>query len=158
MEFVKPNKNITITCGATEAMISSMKAIINPGDEVIIFEPFYENYGPDCLLSGATPKNVKLNPPDWTYDFSELETAFNEKTKAIIINTPNNPTGKVFTEKELKHIAGLCLNYDAIAITDEIYEHILYEGEKHISIGSLPEMENNSITINSISKTYSLTG
>lgn len=158
MRFVEPDRNITVTCGSTEAMISSMKAIINPGDEVIIFEPYYENYGPDCLLSGATPRYIKLNSPDWTFDFEQLEHLFNEKTKAIILNSPNNPTGKVFTEKEMKFIADLCLNYDCIAITDEIYEHILYDDHMHISIASLPEMENNSITINSISKTYSLTG
>ncbi len=158
MRFVEPDRNITVTCGSTEAMISSMKAIINPGDEVIIFEPFYENYGPDCLLSGATPRYIKLNSPDWSFDFEQLETLFNKKTKAIILNSPNNPTGKVFNEKEMKIIADLCLNYDCIAITDEIYEHILYDNQKHISIASLPEMENNSITINSISKTYSLTG
>lgn len=158
MGWVHPNKNITVTCGSTEAMISSMKAIINPGDEVVIFEPFYENYGPDCLLSGATPRYVTLHEPDWTFDFEELETAFNESTKAIIINTPNNPTGKVFTKKEMRLIADLCLKYDAIAITDEIYEHIYYSDHPHISIASLPGMESNSITINSISKTYSLTG
>lgn len=158
MNFINPNKNITVTCGSTEAMISSLKAIINPGDEVVIFEPFYENYGPDCLLSGATPRYIKLNPPKWIFDFGMLETLFNDKTKAIILNTPNNPTGKIFSEKELKSIADLCSNYDCIAVTDEIYEHILYDNHKHISIASLPEMENNSITINSISKTYSLTG
>jgi len=158
MRFIEPDRNITVTCGSTEAMISSMKAIINPGDEVIIFEPFYENYGPDCLLSGATPRYIKLNSPEWSFDFEQLETLFNKKTKAIILNSPNNPTGKVFNEKEMKIIADLCLNYDCIAITDEIYEHILYDNQKHISIASLPEMENNSITINSISKTYSLTG
>ena len=158
LRLIEPDRNITVTCGSTEAMISSMKAIINPGDEVIIFEPFYENYGPDCLLSGATPRFIRLNSPDWTFDFEQLEHLFNEKTKAIILNTPNNPTGKVFNEKELKLISELCLNYDCIAITDEIYEHILYDDHMHISIASLPEMENNSITINSISKTYSLTG
>jgi aspartate/methionine/tyrosine aminotransferase len=158
MNFVDPNKNITVCCGSTEAMISSMKAIINPGDEVIIFEPFYENYGPDCLLSGATPKYIKLNPPNWTFNPDELEKVFNEKTKAIIINTPNNPTGKIFSEKELKFIADLCIKNNCIAVIDEIYEHILFDGHKHISIASLSEMEDKSITINSISKTYSLTG
>ena len=158
IKFVNPLKHITVTCGSTEAMISSMKAIINPGDEVIIFEPFYENYGPDCLLSGATPRYIMLNPPDWKFEFDELEQLFNERTKAIIINTPNNPTGKVFNQKELKFIADLCLTYDCIAITDEIYEHILFDEHRHISIASLTGMQNNSITINSISKTYSLTG
>ncbi|MEE9365747.1 MAG: aminotransferase class I/II-fold pyridoxal phosphate-dependent enzyme [Dehalococcoidales bacterium] len=153
-----PDKNITVTCGSTEAMMASLKAIINPGDEIIIFEPFYENYGPDCLLSGATPRYIRLRPPDWSFDFDELENVFNSKTKAIVINTPNNPTGKVFSEEELRFIAKLCVKYDAIAVTDEIYEHILYDGHVHLSIASLPEMADRSITINSISKTYSLTG
>jgi aminotransferase len=158
MKFVEPDKHITVTCGSTEAMISSMKAIVNPGDEVIIFEPFYENYGPDCLLSGATPRFISLKAPEWNFNFDQLEKLFNDKTKAIILNTPNNPTGKVFNKKELKFIADLCIKYNCIAITDEIYEHILYNDQKHISIASLPEMEDHSITINSISKTYSLTG
>jgi aspartate/methionine/tyrosine aminotransferase len=158
MKSVDSNKNITVTCGSTEAMISSMKAIINPGDEVIIFEPFYENYGPDCLLSGAEPRYLELKAPEWNFDFEKLEQLFNNKTKAIILNTPNNPTGKVFNEKELKYIADLCIKYNCIAVTDEIYEHILYDNHNHFSIASLPEMEEHSITINSISKTYSLTG
>ncbi len=158
MKWVDKDLNIVVCCGSTECMISAMKAGVNPGDEVIIFSPFYENYGPDCLLSGATPKYIKLNPPDWTFDFDELENLFTTKTKAIILNTPNNPTGKVFSEKEIKFIADLCIKYDAIAITDEIYEHIIYDNNKHLSIASLDEMQDNSITINSISKTYSLTG
>lgn len=153
-----PETDITVTCGATEAMLAALRAIINPGDEIIIFEPFYENYGPDGILSGATPKYVSLYAPDWHYDSKELAEAFNSKTKAIIINTPNNPTGKVFSKKELKEIGELCNKWDTFAITDEIYEHILYDDEKHISIGSLPEMEDRTITINSISKTYSVTG
>ena len=153
-----PDKNITVTCGATEAMMASLRAIINPGDEIIIFEPFYENYGPDCLLSGATPRYIRLRPPDWSFDFDELENIFNSKTKAIVINTPNNPTGKVFSEEELRFIARLCVKYDAIAVADEIYEHILHDDHSHLSIASFPEMAERSITINSISKTYSLTG
>ena len=153
-----PETDITVTCGATEAMIATLKAIINPGDEIIVFEPFYENYGPDGILSGAKPCYVTLNAPDWEFSFEELERTFNEKTKAIIINTPNNPTGKVFSEQELKEIARLCIKWDTYAITDEIYEHILYDGEKHISLATLPGMENRTITINSISKTYSVTG
>jgi aspartate/methionine/tyrosine aminotransferase len=153
-----PETDITVTCGATEAMICSLKAIINPGDEVIVFEPFYENYGPDTILSGAKPKYVTLYAPDWKYDLDELKNAFNNKTKAIIINTPNNPTGKVFSYNELKEIADLCINYDTYAITDEIYEHIIYENIKHISLASLPGMADRTITINSISKTYSVTG
>ncbi len=158
IKFVDPNKNITVTCGSTEAMISAMKAIINPGDEIIIFEPFYENYGPDCLLSGAKPRYIQLQAPSWSLEPEGLKMLFNKKTKAIIINTPNNPTGKVYNQEELKLIADLCLDYNAIAITDEIYEHILYDNKKHISIASLSGMQDNSITINSISKTYSLTG
>lgn len=155
---VDPHKNITVTCGSTEAMIASLKAIINHGDEIIIFEPFYENYGPDCFLSGATPRYIRLRPPDWSFDFDELEHIFNLKTKAIIINTPHNPTGKVFSEEELRFIARLCIQNDVIAVTDEIYEHILYDDHLHLSIASFPEMKDRSITINSISKTYSLTG
>lgn len=153
-----PETDITVTCGATEAMIAALKAIINPGDEIIVFEPFYENYGPDGILSGATPRYVTLHPPDWSIDPGELERAFNKHTKAIIINTPNNPTGKVFTRDELEMIGGLCVKWDACAITDEIYEHILYGSERHISLASLPGMEDRTITINSISKTYSVTG
>ena len=153
-----PKTDITVTCGATEAMIATLKAIINPGDEIIVFEPFYENYGPDSILSGATPRYVTLNVPDWEFSFEELERIYNEKTKAIIINTPNNPTGKVFSKQELEEIARLCIKWDTYAITDEIYEHILYDGEKHISLATIPGMENRTITINSISKTYSVTG
>ena len=152
-----PEKNIVVTCGSTEAMMSAMKAIVNPGDEVIIFEPFYENYGPDCILSGAKPRYIRLTPPEWNYDSEKLKSLFNSKTKAIIINTPNNPTGKVFSKEELQEIADLCIDHDCIAITDEIYEHILYNGKKHISIASLPGMEERTITINSISN-LSLTG
>lgn len=153
-----PETCITVTCGSTEAMMSSLRAIINPRDEIVIFEPFYENYGPDCLLSGATPKFLPILPPDWNIDEDALEKTFSLKTKAIIINTPNNPTGKVFSRKELDFIANLCIQHDAIAVTDEIYEHILYDGQEHVSIASLPEMADRAITINSISKTYSLTG
>jgi len=153
-----PETDITVTCGATEAMIASLKAIINPGDEIIVFEPFYENYGPDGILSGAAPRYVTLYAPDWNYSYDELAAAFNDRTKAIVINTPNNPTGKVFSRQEMEEIASLCLKWDVYAITDEIYEHILYDGAKHISIASLPGMENRTITINSISKTYSVTG
>ena len=158
-----PESDITVTCGATEAMIATLKAIVNPGDEIIIFEPFYENYGPDGILSGAKPRYVKLHPPKegdfiWEIDTKELEEAFNDKTKAIIINTPNNPTGKVFSVEELKLISDLCNKWDVYAITDEIYEHIIYDGFEHISIGSFENMKDRTITINSISKTYSVTG
>jgi len=153
-----PATDITVTCGATEAMMAALNAIINPGDEIVIFEPFYENYGPDCILSGATPRYVTLDPPDWTYCRDELAAAFNSKTKAIVINTPNNPTGKVFSRREMEEIAELCIKWDCYAVTDEIYEHILYDGAEHISIASLPGMEDRSITINSVSKSYSVTG
>ena len=153
-----PQTEITVTCGATEAMIATLKALVNPGDEIIIFEPFYENYGPDAILSGALPRYVSLKPPEWVYDSKELSRAFNANTKAIIINTPNNPTGKVFSRGELQEIAALCIKWDCIAITDEVYEHILYDGEQHISIASLEGMAERTVTINSISKTYSVTG
>jgi aspartate/methionine/tyrosine aminotransferase len=153
-----PEREITVCCGATEAMMSSMMAIINPGDEVVVFEPFYENYGPDAILSGATPRYVKLQPPDWTFDPDELAAAFGPATKAIILNTPNNPTGKVFERAELERIRDLCVQWNAFAITDEIYEHMLYDGAKHISLASLDGMRERAITINALSKTYSVTG
>ncbi|MGD0099856.1 MAG: aminotransferase class I/II-fold pyridoxal phosphate-dependent enzyme [Acidobacteriota bacterium] len=155
---IDPEREITVTCGSTEAMIASLLAVVNPGDEVIIFEPFYENYGPDTILSGAVPHFVKLHPPDWHFDPEELETAFNSRTRAIIINTPNNPTGKVFSRKELKAIANLCLKWDVLAITDEIYEHILYDNHSHTPMATLDGMQDRTITINGMSKTYSVTG
>ena len=155
---VDPAKNLTVTCGSTEAMIAALLALINPGDEVIIFEPFYENYGPDTILAHATPRFVKLRPPHWEFDESELRRAFNRHTRAIIINTPNNPTGKVFSREELQFIANLCQEWDAFAVTDEIYEHILFDGTEHVSIASLAGMAERTVTINAISKTYSLTG
>ena len=155
---VDPEREITVSCGSTEAMMSTMMGIINPGDEVVIFEPFYENYGPDAILSGATPRFVQLQPPDWSFDRDELTRAFGPKTKAIIVNTPNNPTGKVFTREELEFIRDLCVRWNAFAITDEIYEHILYDGAKHISMASLDGMRDRTITINGMSKTYSVTG
>ena len=155
---VDPEREITVCCGSTEAMMSSMMAVINPGDEVVIFEPFYENYGPDAILSGAAPRFVRLRPPDWSFDRDELTSAFGPRTKAIIVNTPNNPTGKVFTRPELEFIRDLCVRWDAFAITDEIYEHIVYDGAKHISLASLDGMRDRTITINGMSKTYSVTG
>ncbi len=149
---------ITVTCGATEAMISALLAVVDPGDEVIIFAPFYENYGPDAIICDAVPRYVQLNPPDWSFDRVELEAAFTEKTRAIIINTPHNPTGKVFSRAELEVIAELCCLYDVLAITDEIYEHILYDGAQHVPLATLPGMAARTITINGISKTYSVTG
>jgi aspartate/methionine/tyrosine aminotransferase len=155
---IDPEREITVCCGSTEAMISSLMAIVNSGEEVIVFEPFYENYGPDTILCDAKPQFITLHEPDWHFDEQELTRAFTNKTKAIIINTPNNPTGKVFSREELQFIADLCLKWGVIAVTDEIYEHILYDGAQHISIASLPGMRDQTITINSVSKTYSLTG
>ena len=153
-----PEREITVCCGSTEGMIASLLAVTNPGDEVIVFEPYYENYGPDTLLCEAERKLVALRPPDWTFDPDELRRAFSSRTKAIILNTPNNPTGKVFSRAELEFIAGLCQEFDALAITDEIYEHILYDGAKHIPIAMLPGMRERSVIVNSMSKTYSVTG
>ncbi|MGA7915164.1 MAG: aminotransferase class I/II-fold pyridoxal phosphate-dependent enzyme [Candidatus Acidiferrales bacterium] len=155
---IDPGREITVCCGSTEAMISSMLAIINPGDEVVVFEPFYENYGPDAILSGATPRYVKLHPPQWTFDPQELAAAFGPNTKAIILNTPNNPTGKVFSRAELEQIRDLCVEHNSFAITDEIYEHMLYDGARHISMATLDGMRHRTITINALSKTYSVTG
>src|SRR5579862_3663194 len=157
MEF-DPEREVTVCCGATEGMVASMLAVLNPGDEVVLFEPFYENYGPDTQLCGASPRYVTLHQPDWSFDRDELRRAFNSRTKAIILNSPNNPTGKVFTRDELEYIAGLCQEFDTLAITDEIYEHILYDGAVHIPIMSLPGMRERSILVNSMSKTYSVTG
>jgi aspartate/methionine/tyrosine aminotransferase len=155
---IDPEREITVTCGSTEAMAAVMLATLNPGDEVIVFEPYYENYGPDAVLASAIPRHVSLHPPDWTFDDSELRQAFSDRTKAIIINTPHNPTGKVFTREELTLIAELCQKWDVLAFTDEIYEHILYDGTQHIAIATLPGMSERTVTINSLSKTYSVTG
>jgi aminotransferase len=154
---VDPESEITVCCGVTEAMLSTILALVDPGDEVIIFEPFYENYGPDCILSGAKPVVVSLRPPDWSFDPEELRRTFSRKTRAIVINTPQNPTGKVYSRKELEFIAGLCREFDVIAITDEIYEHLIYRGE-HVSIATLDGMWDRTVTISGLSKTYSITG
>ncbi len=160
---VDPETEVTVTCGSTEAMIASLMAVTDPGDEVVIFEPFYENYGPDTILSGAQPRFVTLRPPatsqgEWSFDEKELRTAINQHTRAIIINTPNNPTGKVFTRKELELIRDLCVEFDVLAITDEIYQHIIYDGTEHVSLATLDGMRERTITINGMSKTYSVTG
>ena len=160
---VDPEREITVCCGATEAMIAALLAVADPGDEVIVFEPFYENYGADAILSGATPRYVALRPPaepdgEWTFDPDELRAAFHLNTRAIILNTPNNPTGKVFTRQELEFIRDLCVEFDVLAITDEIYEHILYDGARHISPATIDGMRERTITINGMSKTYSVTG
>ena len=155
---VDPEREITVCCGSTEGMIDVLLAVINPGDEVIVFEPFYENYGPDAIISGATPRYVQLRAPDWSFDEAELDAAFNNKTKAIIVNTPNNPTGKIFSKAELETIARLCMKWDVLAITDEIYEHIIYDGARHISPVTLDGMRERTIVVNGMSKTYSVTG
>ncbi len=157
LEF-DPEREITVTCGATEGMAASLLATTNPGDEVIVFEPFYESYHPDTLLCGAERRLVTLHPPDWRIDPDELRRAFSARTKAIIVNTPHNPTGKVFTREELMLIASLCQEFDVLAITDEIYEHIIYDGLRHIPLISLPGMRDRTILVNSLSKTFSVTG
>ena len=155
---VDPDAHVTVCCGSTEAMITTMLAAVDPGDEVVVFEPFYENYGPDAILSGATPRYVTLREPDWAFDPDELAAAFNNRTKAIIINTPNNPTGKVFTRAELATIARLCQHWGTIAVTDEIYEHILYDDAQHVPMAVIDGMAEQTVTINSLSKTFSVTG
>jgi aminotransferase len=168
---IDPERQITVCCGSTEAMIATLLAIVDPGDEVIVFEPFYENYGPDAILSGATPRYVKLRPPapaprggergaagDWTFDTDELAAAFSNRTRAIVVNTPNNPTGKVFTRDELRTIARLCQQWDVVAITDEIYEHIVYDDVRHVPLAALDGMADRTVTINSVSKTFGVTG
>ena len=155
---VNPEREVTVVCGSTEGMFVSFMGLLNPGDEVVIFEPFYENYGPDCAFTGTVPRHVSLHPPDWKFSEAELEAAFNERTRAIVLNTPNNPTGKVFSREELETIARLCRKWDVVAITDEIYEHILYDGAQHISIASLDGMRERTVSISSLSKTYSVTG
>jgi len=160
---VDPDRQVTVCCGATEAMIATLLAIVDPGDEVVVFEPFYENYGPDTILSGATPRFVRLRPPasrdgDWWFDPDELAAAFSNRTRAIIINTPNNPTGKVFMRDELVTIARLVERWGAIAITDEIYDHIVYDDAVHVPMATLEGMTDRTVTINSTSKTFSVTG
>lgn len=153
-----PDRNVTVCCGATECMMATMLALVNPGDEVVIFQPFYENYGPDAIISGAKPVWVPLRPPHWTFDPDELRRAFSPRTKAIIINTPNNPTGHVFNRDELTLIAELCQQYDAYALADEIYEYIIHNEQPHISIATLPGMAERTVTISGLSKTFSVTG
>ncbi len=153
-----PETEITVCCGSTECMAATLMALVDPGEEVVVFEPFYENYGPDAVLCGATPRFVRLREPDWHYDPAELEAAFSNRTKAIVINTPNNPTGKVFARAELEHIAALCRKWDVVAVTDEIYEHILYDGTVHIPLATLEGMRERTVTISGVSKTYSVTG
>ena len=155
---VDPERHVTVCCGSTETMLSTLLAVLNPGDEVIIFEPFYENYGPGCIISAAEPVFVPLEPPDFSFDPDRLAKAVGPRTRAIIFNSPNNPTGKVFTRQELQLIADLCLKHDLLAITDEIYEHIIFDGQTHTPIATLPGMAERTVTISGISKSYSVTG
>jgi aspartate/methionine/tyrosine aminotransferase len=154
---VDPEREITVTCGATEAMAAVFLALVDPGEEVIVFEPFYENYGPDAILAGATPVFVPLEGLEWKLDPEKLRAAFSERTRAIVVNTPHNPTGRVFTRDEISLIAELCQEYDAIAITDEIYEHIRYAGGHHV-LATWPGMRERTVTISGLSKTFSCTG
>jgi aminotransferase len=152
-----PATDITVTCGATEGMIAAMLGLLDPGDEILIFEPFYENYSPDAIMTGAVPRYVTLHEPNWTFDPDELRAAVTPRTRAIVLNSPHNPTGKVFSRAELETIAALCLEHDLIALTDDIYEHIVYRGE-HIPLATLPGMADRTVSVNSMSKTYSVTG
>jgi aminotransferase len=154
---IDPETQVTVTCGATEAMIAAMLGLLDPGDEVVVFEPFYENYGPDAILSDATPRYVTLHEPDWSIDPDELRRAFGPRTRGIVVNSPHNPTGKVFSRAELELIAQLCVEHDVIAFTDDIYEHIVYDGS-HLPLASLPGMADRTVSIHSMSKTYSVTG
>jgi aminotransferase len=158
---IDPNTQVTICCGTTEAMIASLLATVNPGDEVVVASPFYENYGADAILCGATPRYVTLHPVKgggFHFDPAELAAAFNRRTRGIILNTPHNPCGKVYSRQELQVIADLCLKHDTLAFTDEIYEHILYDGRQHVSLATLPGMAERTVTISGMSKTYSVTG
>ena len=163
---IDPDERVTVCCGSTEAMMTTMLALVDPGDEVIVFEPFYENYGPDAILSDAVPRYVTLREPDpsaglggtWSFDPDELAAAFTDRTRAIIINSPNNPTGKIFDRAELETIAALCQRWNVVAITDEIYEHIIFDGHRHVPMATIDGMADRTVTINSLSKTYSVTG
>jgi aminotransferase len=155
---VDPERQVTVCCGSTEAMLSTLLAVLDPGDEIVIFEPFYENYGPGSIISGAKPVFVPLEPPDFSFDPDQLARAFTPRTRAIVVNSPNNPTGKVFSLRELEIIAELCQRHNVIAITDEIYEHMVYDGLRHIPIATLPGMADRTVTISGVSKSYSVTG
>jgi len=155
---IDPEQHVTVCCGSTETMLATLLAVLDPGDEVIVFEPFYENYGPGCIISGAVPIWVPLEPPEFSFDPERLARAVTPRTKAIIFNSPNNPSGKVFSRADLDVIADLCRRHDLLAITDEIYEHIVYDGLGHTPIATLPGMAERTITISGISKSYSVTG
>ena len=153
-----PEIEICVTCGSTEAMIATFLGLLDPGDEVVVFEPYYENYAPDAILAGAVLRYVTLRPPDWSFDPGELRAACSDRTRAVIVNSPHNPTGKVFEREELETIAEVCLRHDALAVTDEIYEHILYDGAEHVPIATIDGMRERTVTISALSKTYSVTG
>ena len=153
---VDPETEIVVTCGSTEGMASTFLALIEPGDEVLLFEPFYENYGPDAYLSGAVPKVVPLTPPRWDLDVERVRDAVGPRTRALVLNTPHNPTGKVFTDAELAALADVAVERDLLVFTDEIYEHILYDGHRHLSMALLPGMRDRTVTISALSKTYSV--
>jgi len=153
-----PEREVTVCCGSTEGMVASLLALLNPGDEIVVFEPFYENYWPDSQLSGAICRYVRTHPPDWTFDPQELRAAFNGRTRAVILNTPNNPTGRVFSNDDLRMIAELCQEFDCLLITDEIYEHIVFDGARHLPPITLPGMRERCVLVNSLSKTFSVTG
>src|SRR3954470_5383827 len=156
-DAIDPETEVTVTCGATEAMIAAMLGLLDPGDEIVVFEPYYENYGPAAILAGATPRYVTLHEPDWAIDPDELRAAFGPRTRGIVVNSPHNPTGKVYSREELDLIAGLCVEFDVLAFTDDIYEHIVFEGE-HIPLATLPGMAERTVSIHSMSKTSSVTG
>src|SRR5579875_636421 len=155
---IDPERELTVCCGSTEGMIATLLALLDPGDEVVVFEPFYENYWPDSQLSGAVCRYVRLNPPDWSFDPAELRAAFTKQTRAVIINSPNNPTGRVFTREDLEFIGELCEEFDCLLITDEIYEHILFDGVRHVPPIAMPGLRDRCVLVNSLSKTYSVTG
>ncbi len=155
---IEPQREITVCCGSTEGMIASLLALVDPGDEIVLFEPFYENYWPDSQLSGAVCRYVPLRPPGWTFPPDELRAAFTKRTRAFILNSPNNPTGRVFSRSEVMQIARLCEEYDCLLITDEIYEHIVFDGERHVPPITLPGMRDRCVLVNSLSKTFSVTG
>jgi N-succinyldiaminopimelate aminotransferase len=157
-QAVDPETEVTITNGAAEALHSAIDGLVNPGAEVILFEPYYEVYAPNVIMAGAVPRFVPLRPPDWTFDPGELAAAFNPRTRAILVNTPHNPTGKVYSQAELAQIAALCQQWDVIAMTDEVYEHLVYDGGRHIRLAQLPGMAPRTVTISSLSKTFSFTG
>jgi len=155
---VDGERHVTVCCGSTETMLATLLAVLDPGDEVVIFEPFYENYGPGCIISGARPVFVPLDPPDWAFDPDRLVAAITPRTRAIVFNSPNNPSGRVFSRQELEIIAALCQRHDLLAITDEIYEHIVFDGLRHTPIATLPGMAERTVTISGISKTFAVTG